>query len=549
MLLGIDVGGTFTDAVIVFQGKVLAKTKTATTHEDLLQGIFSAIDIVMREAPGTIERVALSTTVVTNSLVEGKTDPVGLIVIPGPGLNIESLLPAKAVVLSGYVDHRGRETAKLIMGEIEEACKTFAGKHFYAVSGKFAVRNAAQEMTVSREIIARTGTEHVTAASQIAGSLNFLRRTNSAYFNAAVWRRFSQFAAAVEGALLARGVNAPVHILKADGGTMPLALAKCQPVEAIFTGPAASVLGIMAIGMAEGEAISLDIGGTTTDIALWRSGSPLFAEQGAAISGYPTAVRAFWLRSVGIGGDSWVRRSNSGKLFIGPERVGPAMAAGGAEPTVADALIVAGLADFGSQSAANQALEKLVRPDQTPEQAAQEVLDGAAEIICAAVSEMLAAHQARPVYTVTDMVNTKPFTPHAIVGVGGTAEGLAPLVARRMGLACHIPDNGAVANALGAAVARATTDITVRVDTEQQVFSVAELGLQEKLPNRGITIAAVRQLAEKYLAERSGRFGIIPDEVETIYEEEFNLVRGFQTAGKIITCRKQVKPGVLTDVH
>lgn len=548
MLLGIDVGGTFTDAVIVFRGKVLAKTKTATTQEDLLQGIFSAIDTVMREAPGMIERVALSTTVVTNSLVEGKVDPVGLMVIPGPGLNIESRLPAKAVVLSGYVDHRGRETAKLINGEIEEACKTFAGKHCFAVSGKFAVRNAAQELAVSREIIARTGTEHVTVASQISGSLNFLRRTNSAYFNAAVWRRFSRFAAAVEGALLARGVNAPVHILKADGGTMPLASAKCQPVEAIFTGPAASVLGIMAIGMAEGEAISLDIGGTTTDIALWRGGSPLFAEQGAAISGYPTAVRAFWLRSVGIGGDSRVRRS-SGKLLIGPERVGPAMAAGGTEPTVADALIVAGLADFGSRSAAHQALEKLAGPDQTPEQAAQEVLDGAVEIICAAVSEMLAAHQARPVYTVTDMVNTKPFTPHSIIGVGGTAEGLAPLVARRMGLACQIPDNGAVANALGAAVARATTDITVRIDTEQQVLSVAELGLQEKLPNRGITMAAVRELAEKYLAERSVRLGIIPGEVETIYEEEFNLVRGFQTAGKIITCRKQVKPGVLTNVR
>ncbi|WP_312560761.1 hydantoinase/oxoprolinase family protein [Anaerospora sp.] len=548
MLLGIDVGGTFTDAVIVFQGKVLAKTKTATTHEDLLQGIFSAIDTVMREAPGTIERVALSTTVVTNSLVEGKTDPVGLLVIPGPGLNIESLLPAKAVVLSGYIDHRGREAAKLINEEIAEACKTFADKHCFAVSGKFAVRNAAQEMTVSREIIARTGTEHVTVASQIAGSLNFLRRTNSAYFNAAVWRRFSRFAAAVEGALFARGVNAPVHILKADGGTMPLALAKCQPVEAIFTGPAASVLGIMAIGTAEGETISLDIGGTTTDIALWRGGSPLFAEQGAAVSGYPTAVRAFWLRSVGMGGDSWVRRS-SGKLLIGPERVGPAMAAGGTEPTVADALIVAGLVDFGSRAAAYQALEKLALPDQTPEQAAQEILDGAAENICTAVREMLAAHQARPVYTVTDMVNTKTFTPHAIVGVGGTAEGLAPLVARRMGVACQIPDNGAVANALGAAVARATTDITVRVDTERQVLSVAELGLQEKLPSRGMTIAAVRQLAEKYLSERSGRFGIIPGEVETIYEEEFNLVRGFQTAGKIITCRKQVKPGVLTDVH
>lgn len=548
MLLGIDVGGTFTDAVIVSEGKVLAATKTATTHSDLLQGIFCAIDTVLRDTPGTIERVTLSTTVVTNSLVEGKTDPVGLVVIPGPGLNIEPLLPAKAFLLSGYVDHRGRETAKLIKQEIDEACKLFAGKRCFAVSGKFAVRNAALELEVSREIAGKAGAEHVTAASQIAGALNFLRRTNSAYFNAAVWRRFSVFATAVEGALKARGIDAPVHILKADGGTMPLAMAKDQPVEAIFTGPAASVLGIMAIGAAQGEAVSLDIGGTTTDIALWRDGRPLFAERGAAIGAYPTAVRAFWLRSVGIGGDSWVRRQN-GKLLIGPERIGPAMAAGGTEPTVADAMHVAGLADFGSRQAAYQGVARLTEAGQTPEQAALEVLESAAEIICAAIQEMLIAQQTRPVYTVNDMVNTQTFTPHTVIGVGGTAGGLAPLVARHLKINCQVPDNGAVANALGAAVARATTDITVRVDTERRVIAVPELGLQEKLSHKASTLTDVRRLAETYLAERSGRFGIIPEEVETIYEEEFHLVRGFQTTGRIITCRKQVKPGVLTHVH
>jgi len=548
MLLGIDVGGTFTDAVIVAQGKMLAKTKTVTTHGDLLQGIFCAIDTVMSEAPGTIERVTLSTTVVTNSLVEGTIDPVGLLVIPGPGMNIAPLLPGKAVVLSGYIDHRGRETAKLIKQEIADAYQFFTDRSCFAVSGKFAVRNPAHELAVERESAGMSGVKHVTIASQIAGSLNFLRRTNSAYFNAAVWDKFRQFAAAVEGALVARGVAAPVHILKADGGTMPLAMAKCQPVEAIFTGPAASVLGIMAIGSCKGEAISLDIGGTTTDIALWHNGVPLFAERGAAIGGYPTAVRAFWLRSVGLGGDSWVRRSND-KLLIGPERVGPAMAAGGMEPTVADAMIVAGLADFGTRSLAYQAMKQVALPGRTPEQTAQEVLAGATDIICTAISDMLAAHQAQPVYTVNDMVNTKTFTPAAIIGVGGTAAGLAPLVARRLKIDCLVPDNGAVANALGAAVARATTDITVRVDTEQRLLTVAELSIQEKLSNKSVTMKDVRQLAEKYLADRSDRFGILPDEAETLYEEEFNIVRGFQTTGKIITCRKQVKPGVLTDVR
>jgi N-methylhydantoinase A/oxoprolinase/acetone carboxylase beta subunit len=83
----------------------------------------------------------------------------------------------------------------------------------------------------------------------------------------------------------------------------------------VFTGPAASVLGIMALAAPSGEAVSIDIGGTTTDIALWRDGVPLFAERGAMIGDYPTSVRAFWLRSIGIGGDSFVRREGVGSSW------------------------------------------------------------------------------------------------------------------------------------------------------------------------------------------------------------------------------------------
>lgn len=107
-----------------------------------------------------------------------------------------------------------------------------------------------------------------------------------------------------------------MYILKADGGTIPLELARNMPIEAVFTGPAASVLGIMAQGTPKEPAISLDIGGTTTDIALWLEGIPLTEKDGAEINSYATSVKAFWLKSIGIGGDSAVSRKN-GELIVG----------------------------------------------------------------------------------------------------------------------------------------------------------------------------------------------------------------------------------------
>jgi N-methylhydantoinase A/oxoprolinase/acetone carboxylase beta subunit len=546
MLLGIDVGGTFTDAVIVEHGQVVSWAKKPTTQGQLLTGILAVIDQVLLDHDSVaIERVALSTTVVTNALVEGKTDRVGLCIMPGPGLDISGVLPGEPYILSGYVDHRGREVSAPDRETVAAACRQFTGCEAFAVSGKFAVRNPRVEQEVSAWISQYAQPSHITLGSEIAGSLNFLRRTNSAYYNAAVWRHFGDFATAVETAVKQRGINAPVYVLKADGGTMPLAIARRQPVEAIFTGPAASVLGIMAIIKTGDAAVSLDIGGTTTDIALWRRGVPLFAERGARVGGYPTAVRAFWLTSVGLGGDSYVCREGGG-LKVGPSRRGAAMAVGGPEPTVADAMLVAGLANFGDQEKALQAMRQVAAPGQSPQETADEVLAVAAEIIVQSIENMLDEQAAEPVYRVEDIVHSTRFEPQVIIGVGGAAV-LAPLVAQRFGIPCQIPDGAMVANALGAAVARPTIDITLRADTAQGYYTVAELGLKRELPNRRFDLAAARDLAARHLAERAIQVGISVLDIEIVQEEEFNLVRGFQTTGKIITCRLQIKPGVLVE--
>lgn len=544
MLLGIDVGGTYTDAVVVDGGQVLAQAKAPTTADDLLEGILAAIDKVLAGLDvAALKRVALSTTIVTNAVVEDRLDKVGLFLLPGPGLDIGPLMPTAPYILSGYIDHRGREAAKPAEAEVEAACRQLADVAVFAVAGKFSVRNPAHEMAVADWLRRRAAPNHITCGAAVSGSLNFWRRANAAYYNAAVWRRFGRFAAAVQAAMSARGITAPLYILKADGGTMPLAAAVERPVEAIFTGPAASVLGIMALAAPDGEAVSLDIGGTTTDIALWRGGRPLFAERGAKIKNLPTAVRSFWLHSIGIGGDSFVRREN-GRLVVGPVRRGPAMALGGPAPAVTDALIVAGRARLGDKERAFEAMRQVAAPGQAPAEAAEEVLDAAADTICIAIGQMIDEQAAEPVYRVEDIIRGERPRPASLVGVGGAAAGLAPLVSERLGLPAFVPPLAMVANAVGAAVARPTIEVTLRADTAQGYYTVAELGHRAALPSGRFALADAQKLAAGHLAERARAAGIPAVAVETVYSEEFNLVRGFSTTGKIITCRLQIKPGV-----
>lgn len=544
MLLGIDVGGTFTDAVVINDGQIICHAKTPTTQENLLAGILKALDKVLLGIKcEQIERVSLSTTIVTNALLNKDIDRVALLTIPGPGMDAKPMLAAEPVELAGYIDHRGREIVGV--GELEDKLK-FEDYDVFAVSGKFSVRNPRSEQQVKKWLIQKFTPKHISLGSEVSGKLNFVRRTNAAYFNAAVWRKFGEFIAAVGESLSQRKITAPVYVLKADGGTLPLDVAQKVPIEAIFTGPAASVLGILAMNKPVGQAVSLDIGGTTTDIALWWDGKPLFSEKGAKIEGYNTSVRAFILRSVGIGGDSWVRREN-GKLFVGPIRKGPAMALGGPVPTLSDAMIVLGDMAFGSSEKAYLAIQSLT-DNKSVKETAREILEMAATVILSEIASMLEEQAAQPVYTVNDIINTRKLKPEKIIGVGGAAVGIVPWVAKGMGIDYSLPTGGMVANAVGAALARPTLDITLRADTVQGYYTIPELGIQEKLPQRRFSGDDARRLCSEYLAGEAKRLAIQFSEVESMYEEEFNVVRGFNTTGKIYTCRMQLKPGVLMSV-
>ena len=540
MLLGIDVGGTFTDAVILEQGKIAAQAKRATTHDDVLRCVLAALDAVLKpELAAKLERVVISSTIVTNALTEGRLDEVFLAVIAGPGMNIAGHLPVTPCYLQGYVDHRGKITAQLDLLKLLKQ----RGKGVAAVSGKFSVRNPQLEYQAEHEL-KKCGYKKIFLGSGLSGELNFVRRTNSAYFAAQVYELFAHFCERIREALAERGVDAPVHILKADGGTLPLAVALEQPVEAVFTGPAASVLGIEALAAPAVNSISLDVGGTTTDIAFWENGLPLMAKRGAVINSFPTAVRAFHMRSVGIGGDSRIHKTAEG-YTVGPEREGPAAAVGGETATLSDALIVAGYVSFGDTARSLAALEKF---GGEPQLEAQKIIASAVGIIRETIEEMLDEWAKQPVYTVDDVIRGTEFVPAQLIGVGGGAPGLIKALGEAIELPVEIPAGAMVANAIGAAVARPTLSAGLRADTTEGFYIIPESGRRERLPKR-FTQKVAEELLSSWLREQTADWQLPDAETELVSCEHFRTVHGYYDTGDIYNLRMQLRPGILYKVQ
>ena len=587
MLLGLDVGGTFTDAVIIDGHRVVSSAKRRTTKDNLMQGIGEALDAVLDSCDtSNIEQVTLSTTVVTNTIVEEKEQVVDLYVVTGPGRNVDDIFPVSPIYLQGYTDHRGivvERTSTDGVRDIARMVQKRSGTDLAAVSAKFGVRNPQEELSIT-EVLHETYNT-ISNCSLLSGSLNFPRRTISAYFNSAVTPVFTVFKKHVEDALRVRNINAPLHILKADGGSLPMEHMVSRPVETAFTGPAATVLGLSALGaIGDEHTVALDIGGTTTDISLWKHGKPLMTKNGVSIREYPSAVRSFAVTSVGIGGESVVRIVD-GKITVGPERVGPSAALGGSEPTLGDALIVLGHASYGDVELATQSLERLADmlraygkhgecgetfgtysentfgnysentfEDHNSEKqyihnisaldVAQLIVEKALEILQHGIDEVVQAENKRPVYVVADIVNPDIFVPAQIVVVGGTAPSLGPSIGEFLNLPVTIPENAAVANAIGAALALSTIELTVHVDTKRRLLVIPELGIKQQT----CTLKRAEQVVERAkeaLLEEALRLGLDKtQEIEVISIEDFPVVEGWQSMERLITVKVQLEAGV-----
>ncbi|MBI1170500.1 hydantoinase/oxoprolinase family protein [bacterium] len=335
-LLGVDTGGTYTDAVILDEAAdaVIGKAKSLTTRADLALGIGRAVDAALQGAgvaPAQIAMVSLSTTLATNALVEGQGGRVALIFIGFDaddlerGGLIEALKGDPVVRLSGGHNHAGGEAAPLDLAALERAVTDLAGDVMgFAVASRFATRNPAHE-TAARDLIRRLSGRPVTCSHELSAKLNGPRRALTAVLNARLIGMIDRLVAACERHLQSVGITAPLMVVRGDGALISSAMVRERPIETILSGPAASIVGARWLTGAS-DALVSDIGGTTTDVALLRNGLPEIDPEGARVGGLRTMVEAVAMRTSGLGGDSEVHvltAGLTGGLRLGPRRLIP----------------------------------------------------------------------------------------------------------------------------------------------------------------------------------------------------------------------------------
>jgi len=347
--LGIDTGGTFTDAVIVDldDNSVIAKRKSPTTHRDLSKGLHASVDSVFEACeikPEDISLVGISTTLATNSILEGAGGEVGLILIGWDPMEPVSFGEKHQVFIKGGFDSRGRPTEQLDEKEVRKAVKSVSrGVNAIAISGLFSTMNTSQEERV-KEIAAEMTNLPTVAGHELSATLGIDIRTETTVLNARLIPVVSKFFDDVKKTFVSKGITAPIMAYKGDGSVMDLNQAKMYPVETILSGPAASSVGGTALSGIENCTI-IDIGGTSTDIAVMDEGFPMIQEEGANVGKWRTRVKAVDMYTVALGGDSRITLYNS-KFTIGPDRVTPLASLAERYPEIVERIMFNDLIDL-----------------------------------------------------------------------------------------------------------------------------------------------------------------------------------------------------------
>ena len=334
-LLGVDTGGTYTDAVVLDEAAdaVVASAKALTSRPDLAIGVGAAIDAALADAnvaAADIAMVSLSTTLATNALVEGQGGRIALVAIGFDDADLgragltEALRGDPVIRLAGGHNHAGNEARALDILKLEtELAKLDGGITGFAVAASFATRNPAHEVA-ARDLIREMTGKPVSCSHELSQALGGPKRALTAVLNARLIGMLDRLITACEGHLATIGITARLMVVRGDGALVSASIAREKPIETILSGPAASIAGASWL-TGETDALVSDIGGTTTDICLLRDGRPKIDPQGARVGPFRTMVEAVAMRTWGLGGDSEVHMIEGleGNLRLGPRRLMP----------------------------------------------------------------------------------------------------------------------------------------------------------------------------------------------------------------------------------
>ncbi|AKB23723.1 Hydantoinase [Methanosarcina sp. MTP4] len=319
--LGIDAGGTYTDAVILrdSDSKILDSGKALTTYPDLMIGIRNAIDKLNPEYLKKVKLVSVSTTLSTNTILEKSGYPVGLILVGD--YTIPKELPAEhCIAVKGGHNSNGEELHPLEINEVEHFALGLKKKvSAFAVSSYFSTRNPDHELKIKEVILKLTG-HPVVCGHELSQELGAYERAATAVLNAQLIPITYQFIHSIIAEVKGRKLDAKVLMLKCDGSVIDIKGAKQHPIETIFSGPAASIIGASHLSGLDTCAV-IDVGGTSTDVSIIKNGLPELCEKGAVVGDWQTRVKAIKMETSANGGDShvWFMKYTR----IGPKRVIP----------------------------------------------------------------------------------------------------------------------------------------------------------------------------------------------------------------------------------
>ena len=504
MRIGIDVGGTHTDAVVLDNQDVIASTKVLTSA-NVKDGVVNALDEVLGESQvehGAIDAVMIGTTQFTNAVVERRElAPTAIIRIALPsGELVPPMIDwpddiAKELGRHVYMIHGGRTydgfpIAPLEDEEIDKVIVNLAAKgiKLVAISGVFSPSDSSQEEYVAERVKQRLPGARVTQSHNI-GRMGLLERENAALLNASLLPLADRIVQSFTGALQERHIDCPFYISQNDGTLMSAEFAAEFPALTFASGPTNSLRGASLLTSLD-DAVVVDIGGTTSDIGVLQDGFPRQSNIAIAVGGVRTNFRMPDIQSIGLGGGSLV--VDDGKT-IGPRSVGyrlvtDGLVFGGDTLTTTDIIVAAGTADIGDADKVSGLDSKLI---ETAVAKIHSIVDNG----------------------IDRMKSSRDPVPVILVGGG------AVLVSRSLATASeiHRPEHSGVANAIGAANAQVGSETERiacyrRISREKVLAEMTEI-LEGKLVAAGadpetVKLADIEETSISYMADESTRIRV-----------------------------------------
>lgn len=541
MILGIDVGGTYSDGILISDNKIIGEIKVKTNSKDLIKSI-SQIKNELNVKEENLEKVIVSTTLMTNFIVEKKYKNIGLLLVPGPGMNYsDGIFPFPFKIVKGGIDFQGRLFQNFdkneVLEKIDELVKEGIDK--ISINSKFSPRNPILENNIYDLVEKEYPSLRLEKGIDLTGNLNFIRRSISSGLKLASEDIFDNFLKALQE-VFPNTKN--IFILKSDGGAIPIEKAKENSVETIFSGPAASAFGAFALMKDIESALVIDIGGTTSDYSLILNQEPLFASKGIKIDDFYTTARGLSVYSLPLGGDTKINFHSEGFVFS-TNKTMPSMN-GGQDVTISDCLCYLDEIEIGDKGLATISLKREAEKLHiSPENLALKILDQAGKIIADSLKQVIEYWEREPKYKVWQIENQMKIHPEILFLIGGPVKGLSKYIQNNIDIPVYVDDRAMTANALGAALAKDSFSTYVRINTAENIVSTGwgffeKKSFKERLhPEEALEYAL--KITKKHLEDNN-----VYEEPIIFQHEIFSIVRNSYTSGQIHEIQIGLKPGI-----